>query len=347
MRDAKLKIVFLLLFLLQSPALLGQTDLKTLEQIEKDPRIFSSHQSSISALSEEIEAHPDDALLYLRRAKYHGYLDQKLSAMEDVRKALSLKPDDLNVVEAVGRALYFADLCEDGVVLGNSLIARGNDLSFFGYRIRYLNRFCLHDYAGAIHDMLTNGDVYGDADQGPTPLLPANKDGEIIRFESVLSQTLDHLRDDPNITAYYDKLFHILEERRNGPTTMGSSMALRRAEIRILESYAKYFEEKKSPREAAQFYERLAADRGLQTRAEIYSGLSRFELAIDDLTELIRTSNRDRLPYYLIVRGDNFVQQCKIDKAIADYEKAAESGGNPQITNERVIDARNKKGCSR
>jgi tetratricopeptide (TPR) repeat protein len=320
-------IFTLTIFLVFTLPLFAQKDRKSIIEVLRGTPNKNAYADRIKEVSREIEMTPDVPILYLYRAEYYSWRGDEANTLADVRKALSLIPDETNslspenanILERAARVLYYANQFDEGLKIADKLFSKDKSCIYLAHRIRYLERFGQHDYLGTISDILAINEIFAEADDDGR--LYADKDGNDIRPESILSVTLDHLQDDPDIYSYYDRLFRILEERGRGGLTNGTSIQLFLLKINLYVNQARLYENKLSQSEIDVYWAKFAADKGLSTRAMVYQKLGKYDDAIKDLTSVIESDRTDNLSNF-IQRGDLNILAGHLNEALSDYESA-------------------------
>ncbi|HLM61479.1 MAG TPA: hypothetical protein VK308_11805 [Pyrinomonadaceae bacterium] len=318
-----LAFIFLVAVFVAVPAF-GQSDFESLKQSVQTLEYLKKYDEAIVKASKAIEIQPDDIHLYLTRARLQRHVKNNEAVLKDVWKAVLLAPKNDSALEYAAKQLLLTGQFEENIKLADYLIASGS--VFIGYRIRYQNKFQLKDYVGTIEDIIKIRDVAEAYSEG------------------LLSKVLYELKDEPNIETYFETLFKFMEERRKGPSTMGSMMMLYRDRVTLYTDYATFYEERRTPAETNALFDKYAKDLGLETRSEIYKKLGKYDAAISDLTKVLEsTQYKDT---YLMKRGDVYVLTQRFDQAIADYKAAKEISDEEsfqQNANEKIAEAKLKK----
>ena len=314
----KLLTLILCTFIFVIPAF-GQTDIQDLLDSSRRSEFSKNYQEAINQINKAIDIEPSNPNLYLRRAYFYGHIEDKNAALENVLIAISLKPNDSSFLEESVEALNFSGNYEESLKIAKRLMLsneRGSVDS--GYRIRYKTRFQLKDFAGTIRDIIKIGDIFGAYYDGKEQF--TNGKGSAFWTDGLLMETLNALKDDPNIFAYYEELFKIIKEKGEGASTTGTMMMLYSMRIDFSAGYAKIYEEKHTPAETAVLFAKYGKDLGLETRATIYKKMGRYELAVKDLADVIKfTRNQSS---YLVQRGDLYMLMRQFKEALFDYTAA-------------------------
>ncbi len=320
----------LLLFLILSIPVFAQTD-NTLfvigdvkQKIQRKLEDQRKLNEAIDELSNSIDIDPSNAALYIKRAAIFVQLNNKEAVLKDVNTAFLLKPDDMDLLYEGARQLYLSGQYEESIKIGDYLISMNNWRSSIGNKIRYLNRFQLKDYAGTIEDVIESKDIFGAFDEGKRLYL--DSDNSLKHTQGLLSITLDKLKDDPCIFEYYDRIFNLLEERKEGPSTTGSGYHWHSVWVAMHTGYAKVYEEKHTAAETKAFFDKFALDYSLGTRADIYKELGKYDAAINDLTKILQTTKCRAT--CLLGRGDLYFLNKQYEKALSDYEAALKNDEN-------------------
>lgn len=294
----------------------GQQDVQSFLDTAKNFEYDKKYDKAIVEINRAIEIEPNNSALYLKRANLYIHLKNNQAVLEDVRTAISFKPEDVRVLADGAEQLYLSRQYEESINIADLLISLGDESQYLGYRFRYLNKFQLKDYVGTMEDIIKSHGALS-AFQEKVKL---NNLDKLDYSESLLINTLNNLKNDPNIYSYYDELFKYFEDMREGPSTMAGQLILRSYWLNLYANYAKLYEEKRTLAEVADLFNKIEREGGLQNRAEIYEMLGRYNLAIKDISKLIESS--DEKSYKLLQRGDLYALNNQFKAALADYEMA-------------------------
>jgi tetratricopeptide (TPR) repeat protein len=332
----KMRIFFILYtFLIFIIPAFGQTDIDGFLYFSKRFADSKKYEEAIAEINKAIDIKPSNAGLYLQRAHLYGQLQNSAAALENVLIAVSLKPDDLDFLEHCATELNLSGNYEESLKIAERLISsKERDKMLLGYRISYRTRFLKQDFTGAIEDIITSRDIDGAYWEGRELYIDADKKESFT--DGLLVETLNHLKDDSKIFAYYEALFAIIEqmEKKDFGSIHGRLM-LYSMDCDLYARYALIYEEKHTPAETSALLENYAKEFSLEKRAEVFQRMKKYELAVKDLTEVLKTTSIK--PYYLIMRGDIYILLKQFDRALADYETAVKIDKEYSETAKRKI----------
>lgn len=302
----------------------GQADVDSIKQNISSLKYLKKYDEALAQANKAVEIHPSNASLYLTRANIQRTLNNNEAVVKDVWKAVLLSPNDAHIADNGALQLRLSGQFEEGVKLGNYLIASGKTV--LGYRICYQNKFGLKDYAGAIEDVLVIHNVSAAA------------------LDGSLSKALYELRNDPKIEKYYRDL--MADNERITPfSSSWGLMGLYSTRTILYADYATLYEETRPPAEVNALYNKYEKDLGLPMRAEIYRRMGKYDAAIADLTKLLESANDEDRYEYLFQRGNVYLTAKAFDKAIKEYELARSvttDEDSQRVMNERIMEAKEK-----
>lgn len=286
--------VLLVIYFFTVPAL-AQKDIQSFLDTAKGFEYNRKYMEAIAEINKAIEIEPNNSSLYIMRAADYVHLRNNRAVLEDVQTAISLKPNDIDLLAEGARQLYLSAQYEESVNIANLLISLGERGYHLGHILRYPNKFKVKDYVTTIEDIIKSRDALSAFEKGIKP----NYSGErrMNYSEGLLFITLNNLKDDANIYNYYDELFKYFEEKREGPSTLGSSLMLHSFWLNLYANYTILYEEKRTPAEVTALFNKIEKKIGLENRAEIYKILGRYNLAIKDLSKVLESTKHK--PHYL------------------------------------------------
>jgi tetratricopeptide (TPR) repeat protein len=338
----KLLFIFCTCFIFVFPAF-GQADINSFLYFSRRFADSKKYEEAIDEINKAIDVQPSNASLYLKRAHLYGQLQNRAAALENVLIAVSLKPDDVDFLEFCAKELDLSGNYDESLKIAERLISsKERYKTLIGYRISYKTRFRSGDFAGAIKDIITSGDIEGAYYEDQE--LYTDADNRLSISDGLLVKTLNRLKDDPKIFAYYESLFAIIEQLRK--KEFGSVIGLSMRYLMDCDLYARYalvYEEKHTPAETSVLFDKYAKEFSLEKRAEVFKRMKKYELAVRDLTEVLKTTQTQ--PHYLIFRGDVYLSLKQFDKAIADYEAAGRIDKEySDSVREKISEAKKLKG---
>lgn len=296
------------------------------------------YQSAIAEINKAIDIQPGNASLYLKKGRLYGNLKDKNAALENILIAISLKPDDVKFLEFCAAALNLSENFEESLKIAERLLSLREKLStdrrilagqkntiLTGYRIRYKTRFLMKDYSAVIEDVIESRDVVHAYNEGKEIKVDPVYYFIASETEGLLEKTLRELKSEPDIFKYYSELLRVLAEIKKSLiiNPLRGLMMIEPVNVSLYADFAVLYEETHTKSETSALFERFAKDLGIDKRAEIYKKIGKYDLALKDLNELLK-SNRDKSGRLSLIgkRGDLFVRMNQFDQAITDYETA-------------------------
>lgn len=296
----------------------AQQDVQLVLSAAKGFECNRKYTKAIAELDKAIALEPNNSSLYIKRAANYVHLRNNRAVLEDVQTAISLKPNDVEVLAEGGEQLYLSGQYYESVNIADLLISVGESGSHYGYKLRYLSKFKVRDYEATIEDIIKSRDFQAAFEEGVKPSY--SREIQTDYSKGLLFTTLNNLKDNANIYNYYDKLFDYIEEQREAPSTTGASFYRRFFWLTLYVNYMILYEEKRTPAEVAALSNQIEVENGLVTRAEIYKMMGRYDSAIRDLSKSLQAS--DEKSYKLLARGDLYLLNNQFKESLADYETA-------------------------
>lgn len=261
-----------------------------------------NYDDAIKVISRAIKLQPDNPDFYLERAFLNSMLKNDQGVIEDVQAAIALKPDDYQLAERGAMRLIAIGQYEESLRLAENLLSKNAEGRYYGYKIRYQTRLQLKNYQGAFDDVIEGHLVLRAISEG------------------LMSKILYGLKDDPKIDEHFDKLFKFLEERKDGPMTTGTAMALQRDRLILYADYAQYYRENHNAAEVDRLFDKYEKELGLYGRAGVYERLGNYDAATADLIKSLKSAAK--VGEYLKNCGDSYFIFGKLEKSIELYEAA-------------------------
>ena len=275
------------------------------------------YDEAVTVITEAIKLQPDNPEFYLERAGLNNVLKNKQGVLEDVRAALTLKPNDFDLAERGAMRLLSSGQYEESLRIAENLLSSDSEGRYHGYQIRYKTRIELKDYKGAFDDVIKEQLIFSAIE------------------DDSMSRILDGLKDDPNIENYYGKLFAFIKDSyENGPGGTGMTMAIHKANILLYAEYAKYYKEKHNNAEVKALFDKYEKDLGLYTRAGIYERLENYDAATIDLMKSLKST--EKVSEYFKNRGDRYFIFGQLEKSIKLYETAKKINNDEHF--QKIID---------
>lgn len=299
------------------PALAQTDDAQSLFERVRRLELNKRYEEAVAVIGKAIELEPDNPDFYLERAFLNHILKNQEGVLEDVRAAISLKPNDFELAERGAMRLLQSAQYEESLRITENLLSEDGEGRYWGYQIRYKIRIELKDYKGALDDVMK-------AD---------------LRFSAIedgfMSKILDGLKNDPNIESYYNKLFEFLKNRyEEGPGGTGMTMAIYKAKTILYADYAKYYKENHNAAEMKTLFDKYEKDLGLYGRAGVYERLENYNAATIDLMKLLKSA--EKVSEDLKSRGDVYFNFGQLEKSIKLYEAAKKINNDERF--QKLID---------
>jgi tetratricopeptide (TPR) repeat protein len=362
-----MKYILFILFAVLSlvTPLSGQTKIKPLPDTEKKLAAQKKAFEAIEEISQAIARQPNNAELFLSRARNFAVLQNQQAALQDVQIAFSLAPTNEIVLMNGEAILRYTHQIDELIKLTTSLI-NADKTNYQAYIIRARAKSnSLRDYAGAFEDALITLEL------NPTE----------YEIGSILAG-LRSLKNDKNILNYYERVFELFERQIKkveatgarvyvnpeiNPSVTENTLASLRSNLRyFMLMCAGVYEEKGEIEKAQKMLAKAvtveANSRGFAARADYYKQKGKYREALEDLTraieyeeedeksnppafEVFKGESKHKRVGFLISRGDLYVLLKQYDKAIADYDLSValyEKSDRKQETLEKIAAARQK-----
>lgn len=304
-----LSILLFALLILFVPAF-AQTEVESLikksEELERENKI----PEAIGELTKAIAIDANNADLYLRRAQFYFGENKPDAVLDDVNRAINLKPDDKPTLLTGTRYLRNARKCAESLNLLNAFIFKNQTADDVFYA-RAHSKMCLDDWVGAYDDMTSAIEL-------------APKNNNYITTQAGL---LNRLGDSEKAFQKFADMIAGFEKKLNDTGDRGKQQTIKRDLARVYDMRARIYHTKGDT--AAEFADYAKSieyqneDMDYANRAKVYFDHRMFEEAIADYTESLRISKNPKNNWiFLIERADAYVYAGKYDEAFKDYAEA-------------------------
>jgi tetratricopeptide (TPR) repeat protein len=303
----KFPLILLTVFL-SAFSVFAQTEIENI--IEKANRLNLEQKTAeaITEINRGIAIEPNNPNLYLTRANFYNFSDNKPEILADAQKAASLSPTDRKVLYFSASVLQQSQQLKEALKVADELIALG-DVDSFGWSLRINIKMQLQDFVGAFEDTTTALELFPQENmfkqsQAALLRLAGNSDkaleiynAEIAASERKLNKAKNEYEKPPIIRDLTGFLFS-----RAGFYLSKSNNEKARADLIKAVNYE-------------------PTDFNYYHRAKIYREMELFAEAEADLTKALEILKGFDKVTILIERGDVYVESGKYDDALQDYQE--------------------------
>jgi tetratricopeptide (TPR) repeat protein len=303
----KFPLILLTVFL-SAFSVFAQTEIENI--IEKANRLNLEQKTAeaIAEINRGIAIEPNNPNLYLTRANFYNFSDNKPEILADAQKAASLSPTDRKILYFSALVLYASQQIKESLKIADELIALG-DVDSFGWSLRINIKMQLQDFVGAFEDITTALELFPN--------------------ESMLKQTravlLRLTGDSDKALEVYNIEISLLEKKLNKAKNENEKPPILFDLTGFLFARAGYYLSKSNNEQAcadlikAVNYTPTAVN--YFNRADFYRQMEMFVEAETDLTKALEIRTDFPEIQILINRGDVYVESGKYDEALKDYQE--------------------------
>lgn len=284
-------------------------------------------EAQIADATKAIQAEPNNARLYLKRADFYRFQNDEAALVADVERALGISPNDLQVQFQAVRLLYeLPGRCEQALAIINTAVA-DNPKSAEAFEWRFRVKTCLNDLVGALDDINT--------------ALALNPQNSVYKTNQAIMQ--QRLAQTDAAVENFNEQIAALEEKLKTAKNAGE---IKRLKIDLMMTYFSrsrlYAQAKNFDAMFADLNRAVEANPiqpAFQTRAKAYRWREMYAEAINDLTRAIELNDDDASSW--MDRGEVYFLMKKFPEAIRDYEQVVKlASGLERIAERRIEDAK-------
>lgn len=303
------KITLILLTMLcLSLNIRAQTDVETIIEKAKQLHLEQKTAEAIAELNKAFVIEPHNADLYLTRADFNRFLDNKTDILNDAQKAALLAPTDRRVLYFSAQVLHGSQQETEALKIADQLIALG-DVDRFGWSLRINIKMQLKDFVGAYEDV-------------GTALVLFPKENMFKQNQAILIRLMG---DSEKALEIYNAVIASSEKKLSKTKTEGEKAQIIRDLTDFYFSRAGYYFSKSNDEQArADLIKAVGyapTDSNFYRRARIYRDQEMYAEAISDLTKSLEILKQFDKVSILIERGDVYVESGQYDEALQDYQE--------------------------
>lgn len=287
----------------------AQTEIENI--IEKANRLWNvdgQAEAAIVEINKAIAMEPQNGRLYVLRANFYRFTENKAEVLNDAQKAAMLSPTDRDVLYGSALVLHQTQQENEALKIADQFIALG-DVNRFGWSLRIQIKMQLEDFAGAFEDVTTALELF------PKENMFKQNQATLLRL----------MGDPEKAIVIYNKGIASLEAKLDKPKYQSQKDQIVRDLTNFLFSRAGYYLSKSNIEPAqADLLKAVSyapTDYNYYRRAKVYREMKMYAEAEADLTkslEVLRSFDKIQI---LFERGDIYVFVRKYSEALKDYRE--------------------------
>lgn len=288
-------------------------------------------KEAIQIITSALASHPDNWLLYERRADYARASNNNDLVESDVLKLVKLKPFDFEIQKRAVLFLMQIERCRPALDIINASVIEDSQNSE-AYLWRGNVKTCLGDFESALED-----------NDKAISLAPSNETYKANRANILNRQG----KKEESLETYND-LINALESKLSIAADTDEKNRIKREITYAYIARSRFFAKQNEVAQAFADLDRavqiLPATHTYETRAKAYKWQKMYDRSIADFAEAIRLSPETSVFYY--ERGEVYFLMEKYDLALKDFQKAAEFKGEQftELITRRIAETKAKLG---
>ncbi len=300
--------LILLAILCLSLQIAAQTEVERIVEKAKQLHVEQKTAEAIAEINKAIVIEPNNAELYLTRAGYNRFLDNKTDILNDAQKAALLAPTDRRVLYFSAQVLHGSQQETEALKIADQLIALG-DVDRFGWSLRINIKMQLKDFVGAYEDVTTALELF------PKENMFKQNQAMLIRL----------MGDSDKALEIYNAVIASSEKKLSKTKTEGEKEQIIRDLTDFHFSRAGYYFSKSNDElgrsDLLKAVGYAPTDSNFYRRARIFRDQEMYREAISDLTKALEILKQFDKVQILIERGDVYVESGQYDEALKDYQE--------------------------
>ena len=287
----------------------AQTDVDSIVRKAKTMFLSKQRAEAVEEINKAIALEPGNPDLYLTRAEFYLFLQNKSEVLNDAQKAAALAPTDKKILYRAGLVLLRGLQFKEALKISEELTALG-DLDRQGWGLRIQIKRSLKDFIGAFEDASRAIELFPEDDY----LKQAQAD--LIRL----------LGDSEKALEIYDSIIAANEKKLSLANAQSDKTSIKRALSLFLFNRARINLAKSLMEPAladlAKAIEYLPDGNNYFRRAGIYVEHKMYAEALADFSKIIDEKLIFDRSFVYLQRGNVYFMTQKYAEALADYEEA-------------------------